>query len=199
MLSAFSWKWLLLSSSVVCPNRWAHQHQLGALLVRWRGEIFSQAPTVEEVSQTGEVILYAAGWRTWSQMLSDPVCGGNKMGIRCTFKLPWRMPSRDVFISCCLGRRKCRDFHWPKHSPIENITYSHSHSSELCNEQLINPFKLSHILSQPHWAALWCVEYQPSMSTGSTLMRSEKTDWMEALQQVLWPIILNSAGILFAF
>lgn len=45
-----------------------------------RGNIF----TVEEVNLTGEVILYAAAWMTWS----DLVCGCNKVGIRCSFELP---------------------------------------------------------------------------------------------------------------
>lgn len=95
-------------SSVLCHKRWAYHciNWGGALLVTLREVIFSQTCTVDEVDPTGEVILYAAGWRTWSQISSDPVCGSNKVGIRCTFKLPWMMPSREVFIRCSLGRRK---------------------------------------------------------------------------------------------
>lgn len=65
--------------------------------------MFSQAPAEkDEVDQRGEAILNTAGWWTKSQMFSDAVCSRcssiSEVGIRFSFKLPWRMPSRDVFI-----------------------------------------------------------------------------------------------------
>lgn len=63
----------------------------------------------------------------------------NKVGIRCTFKLPWRMPWRYVFIGCCLRQQRGRDWHWPKHfSHQRHYTNSARRNSDLCNEQLIN-------------------------------------------------------------
>lgn len=172
-----------------CHNRWAYLSIKLRLCLWCEERDYFEAPAAEELIRPVRVILYAAVRRTWSQMLSDPVCGSNKVGIRCTFKLPGRMPSRDDFIWCCLGRRKCWDWLLTKASTIKNITYSHTHSSDLYNEWLINPFRLSHILFWPHWAALWSVEYQPSMSTGSTLMRTES--------QTQWRHYYNSWGLLF--
>lgn len=172
-----------------CHNRWAYLSIKLRLCLWCEERDYFEAPAAEELIRPVRVILYAAVRRTWSQMLSDPVCGSNKVGIRCTFKLPGRMPSRDDFIWCCLGTRKCRDWLLTKASTIKNITYSHTHSSDLYNEWLINPFRLSHILFWPHWAALWSVEYQPSMSTGSTLMRTES--------QTQWRHYYNSWGLLF--
>ena len=126
-------------------------------------------------------------------MLSDPVCGSNKVGIRCTFKLPGRMPSRDDFIWCCLGRRKCLDWLLTPSKTSCTATHTapicimsdwsiHSGSHTFCSlgSSVICRISTKHV-NRKYFNEDW------------------EPDWMEALVQFLRPVIFNSAGILFAF
>lgn len=125
-------------------------------------------------------------------MFSDAVCSsGNKVGIRYTFKLPWRMPSRDVFIWCCVWCWKCQYCHKLTLSPIRNITYSCTHCSDLCNEQLINPFRLSYILSP---GSLVC-----SVMCGISTTYVNRKDFNEVWKAVLNRRDYNNSGDLLDF
>lgn len=158
-----------------------------------RGNIF----TVEEVDQMGKVILYAAGWRTWSQMLSDPVCGSNKMGIRCNFELPWRMPSRYASIWCCLRHRTCRTATDQSCLPSKTLPTATAPICVMSHWSILSGSHTYSVLASLGCPVMW------GISTNQLkywVMRSKKLDWMEALQQLLWPIrFLHSAGTLFAF
>lgn len=130
------------------------------------------------------------------QLSAEP--GVRCWAILCVAVIRWELDAPLNCLGGCLqgmtsydaawGAESAETGCWPKHLPSKTSRTA-THSSDLYNEWLINPFRLSHILFWPHWAALWSVEYQPSMSTGSTLMRTES--------QTQWRHYYNSWGLLF--
>lgn len=115
----------------------------------------------------------------WSCVISD------KVGIRFTFLialedafkqslhvlLPWGQKTPVLHLSRA---------HW-KHYPqpqtwLRSVWWATDQSIQAPTH-----------LTRSYLAALWCVEYQLSQSTGSTLMRSESLEWKEAVQQLLCP------------
>lgn len=186
-------------SLLLCHNRWAYcSINWGLCLWDEEGGYFHRNPLERRSIRLVEVILYAAD-------------GGPRVRcwvILCVAVIRWELDALLNCLGACLQGMSSYDAAWgaenawtaTNRSTLPSKTLpTATDTAPICVEQLINPFRLSHILFQPHWAAPWSVEYQPSMSTGSTLMRSEKTDLMEALPQFLWPVSLNSAGVLFAF
>lgn len=101
------------------------------------------------------------------------------------------MPSRDVFIWCCVWCWKCQNCHKLMLSPIRNITYSCTRCSDLCNEQLINPFRLSYVLSL---GSLVC-----SVMCGISTTHVNRKDFNEVWKAVLNRRDYNNSGDLLDF
>lgn len=153
-----------------------------------------QTPTVQQVDQTSELqhdMQLAAGHGAWCWVIL-------RVGV-----INWEL---NAFLKClggCLKGMSSYGTAWgAENTCSDQSTLPHTTSAttttwkkqlDLCNEQLINPFRLSPHLSWPHRAALSSEEHQHILLTASTLTTSEWADWKEAFQPIPATLTLNVA------
>ena len=133
-------------------NRWA-RHWISSGFCQggeW-GQYFHRHPQQKRSIRLVKWYYKQLAGRLSQWFFSNAVLGSNKTRIRCTFKLPRRMPSRGVLISCCLWAENivC---HWPKRFP-RNITYSTA-AALICVMSNWSIHSHLDVLSWPQWAVL---------------------------------------------